>query len=62
MTCPFCTLPPARIVKENDLAMLIRDAYPVSPGDTYRFNTLYEFCDWFDDHILKEVGLVLNGC
>ena len=30
-------------------------------GDTYRFNTLYEFCDWFDDRILKEVGLVLNG-
>jgi len=32
MTCPFCFLPPARIVKENDLAVLIRDAYPVSPG------------------------------
>jgi len=32
MTCPFCTLPPARIVRENDLAVLIRDAYPVSPG------------------------------
>ena len=32
MTCPFCTLPPARIVKENDLAVLIRDAYPVSPS------------------------------
>jgi diadenosine tetraphosphate (Ap4A) HIT family hydrolase len=26
------SLPPARIVKENDLAVLIRDAYPVSPG------------------------------
>jgi diadenosine tetraphosphate (Ap4A) HIT family hydrolase len=32
MTCPFCTLPPVRIVKENGLAVLIRDAYPVSPG------------------------------
>jgi diadenosine tetraphosphate (Ap4A) HIT family hydrolase len=32
MTCPFCSLPPARIAKENDLAILIRDAYPVSPG------------------------------
>ncbi len=31
MTCPFCT-PPACIVKENDLAVLIHDAYPVSPG------------------------------
>ena len=32
MTCLFCSLPLARIVKENDLAVLIRDAYPVSPG------------------------------
>jgi diadenosine tetraphosphate (Ap4A) HIT family hydrolase len=32
MDCPFCTLPPARIVKENTYAVLIRDAYPVSAG------------------------------
>ncbi len=32
MNRPFCTLPPDRIVKENDLAMLTHDAYPVSPG------------------------------
>ena len=32
MDCPFCTLPASRIVKENDLAVLVRDAYPVSPG------------------------------
>lgn len=32
MDCPFCTLPAARIVRENDLALLINDAYPVSPG------------------------------
>ena len=32
MDCPFCTLPASRIVKENDHALLIRDAYPVSPG------------------------------
>jgi diadenosine tetraphosphate (Ap4A) HIT family hydrolase len=32
MHCPFCTLPSARIVKENDFAVLVRDAYPVSPG------------------------------
>ena len=30
MDCPFCTLPPARIVQENEYAVLIRDAYPVS--------------------------------
>jgi len=32
MNCPFCTLPPARIVQENAHALLIRDAYPVSIG------------------------------
>ena len=32
MNCPFCTLPTSRIVKENEHALLIRDAYPVSPG------------------------------
>ena len=32
MNCPFCTLPASRIVKENNDALLIRDAYPVSPG------------------------------
>lgn len=30
--CPFCTLPAARIVLRNDSALVIRDAYPVSPG------------------------------
>ena len=28
--------------------------------DTYRFNTLYDFSDWFDERILKEVGLVMS--
>ena len=30
--CPFCTLPAWRIQGENDNAVLIRDAFPVSPG------------------------------
>ena len=32
--CPFCTLPPERIIDSNDLALVIRDGYPVSPGHT----------------------------
>lgn len=32
--CPFCTLPLARIVHANHLAVVIRDAYPVSSGYT----------------------------
>ena len=32
--CPFCTLPPERIIDSNDLALVIRDGYPVTPGHT----------------------------
>lgn len=32
--CPFCALPPARVLLRNDSAIAIRDAYPVSPGHT----------------------------
>jgi len=34
MPCPFCPPPPERVVGGNDLAVAIRDAYPVSPGHT----------------------------
>lgn len=30
--CPFCSLPASRIVEQNAHAVLILDAYPVSPG------------------------------
>jgi len=33
-TCPFCTLPEARIVKSNDHALYMRDGYPISEGHT----------------------------
>lgn len=32
--CPFCTLPAERIRLQNDLAVVIRDAFPVAPGHT----------------------------
>jgi diadenosine tetraphosphate (Ap4A) HIT family hydrolase len=32
--CPFCTLPPEQIIDSNDLVLVIRDGYPVSPGHT----------------------------
>lgn len=32
--CPFCTLPRNRILAESALALVIRDAFPVSPGHT----------------------------
>ena len=33
-TCPFCTLGAERIVLANELAVAIRDSFPVSPGHT----------------------------
>ena len=32
MSCPFCSLPPERIVQEHDSAIWIYDGFPVSPG------------------------------
>jgi diadenosine tetraphosphate (Ap4A) HIT family hydrolase len=33
-SCPFCALPSGRIVMANDLAVTIRDGFPVSRGHT----------------------------
>jgi diadenosine tetraphosphate (Ap4A) HIT family hydrolase len=33
-TCLFCTLSAERIVLANELAVVIRDSFPVSPGHT----------------------------
>lgn len=30
--CPFCTLPPERIVAQNSYGLWIYDGFPVSPG------------------------------
>ena len=32
--CPFCEQPPERIVAANATGLVVRDAYPVSPGHT----------------------------
>ena len=32
--CPFCTLPQERIILQSDLALVIRDGFPISPGHT----------------------------
>lgn len=34
MPCPFCQIPPERIIAQNEHAFVIRDAFPVSPGHT----------------------------
>lgn len=34
MDCPFCSLPPGRVLFADDQALVIRDGFPVSPGHT----------------------------
>ena len=31
-TCPFCSLPDARVVADHGAVVVIRDGFPVSPG------------------------------
>ncbi len=33
-SCPFCDVPDRRVLDSNELAFVIRDAYPVAPGHT----------------------------
>ena len=45
--CPFCVLDPARVLAEDDLTVVYKDGFPVSPGHTViiprrHFATLFE--------------------
>jgi diadenosine tetraphosphate (Ap4A) HIT family hydrolase len=45
--CPFCVLDPARILSEDELTIVYKDGFPVSPGHTViiprrHFATLFE--------------------
>ena len=33
-TCPFCSLPQTRVIDSSPLGLVIRDAFPISPGHT----------------------------
>jgi len=32
--CPFCSVPAERVIQESEYTLVIRDAFPVSPGHT----------------------------
>lgn len=34
MTCLFCCLPESRVLLRNETAIVVRDAFPVTPGHT----------------------------
>ena len=45
--CPFCELAPARVVATNDLALALRDGYPVNSGHTLVVPRRH-VATWFD--------------
>jgi diadenosine tetraphosphate (Ap4A) HIT family hydrolase len=57
MSCPFCTLPPERIIAENDLCVAIRDAYPVSEGHTLVIPKRHVET-WFEATAEEQAGLM----
>jgi len=34
MNCPFCEVEESRVILESDIGLVIRDAFPISPGHT----------------------------
>jgi len=45
--CPFCSLDEERILASNELAVVIRDGFPVSPGHTLVVPKRH-VASWFD--------------
>ena len=56
--CPFCTLPQDRIVLQSDLALVIRDGFPISQGHTLiipkrHVGSFFESTDLERDSLLR---------
>lgn len=57
MTCPFCSISPARVVAASDLALALRDSYPVSPGHTLIVPRRH-VATWFDATPAEQAALL----
>ena len=54
--CPFCSLPPERIIDSNELALVIRDGFPVSKGHTLIIPKRH-VGSWFDTSADERIAL-----
>ena len=54
--CPFCALPPERIIDSNELALVIRDGFPVSKGHTLIIPKRH-VGSWFDTNADERIAL-----
>jgi diadenosine tetraphosphate (Ap4A) HIT family hydrolase len=55
--CPFCTLADERIVAGNQLAVVIRDGFPVSPGHTLVVPRRH-VASWFDATAEEQLAIL----
>ncbi len=54
--CPFCSLPPKRIIDSNKLALVIRDGFPVSKGHTLIIPKRH-MGSWFETNVNERTAL-----
>ena len=61
--CPFCVLDPARILAEDELTVIYKDGFPVSPGHTVVIPRRH-FPTLFDATEAEQIALLraLNQC
>lgn len=67
--CPFCVLDPLRILAEDELTVVYRDGFPVSPGHTViiprrHFATLFDATEAEQAALLKALAqakVILDG-
>ena len=55
--CPFCTLPPERIIDSNEYGLTIRDGFPVSTGHTLIIPKRH-VGSWFEIDADEQLGLL----
>ncbi len=55
--CPFCTLPPERIIDSNEYGLTIRDGFPVSTGHTLIIPKRH-IGSWFGINADEQLGLL----
>ncbi len=58
--CPFCALPPGRIIDSNGQALAIEDAFPVSRGHTLIISRRHvsDFFELTDAELASMMGLL----
>jgi diadenosine tetraphosphate (Ap4A) HIT family hydrolase len=56
-SCPFCSLPADRIVQQNEHAVFVLDAYPVSQGHSLIIPKKH-VASWFDISAIERDSMI----